>query len=95
MEQRKITRVFTFESDHILPYTQSDTMEPEKTLSWYAHAMNTFSAIGRYAKNLILSFYDKKEQETTEDDDLEAGRRSPKSPLRTMPKETWTNGASV
>lgn len=96
MEQRKRAHVFTFESEYTLPYTQSDLApEPEKELWWYARAANACYAISGYAKNLILSFFKKKEPEKIVDDDSEEGRRSPKSPLRAMQKETWTYGPTM
>jgi len=92
MEQR---HVFTFEPSHTLPYTQADTQEPEKTLSWYAYTVNAFFTISGYAKKLIFSALQKKEPEKVVEDDLESGKRSPKSPLRTMQKETWTYGPTM
>lgn len=96
MEQRKIASVYTFESEHALTYAPIVVdPEPEKSLSLYAHAMNTCSSITMYTKNLILSFFDKKEPEKVVENDLEEGKRSPKSPMRGMPKEAWAYGADM
>ena len=97
MEQRKITRVFPFESEHSFAYPPIviDSAEPEKSLSLYARVINTWSSIAMYTKNLILSFFDRKESKNVVENDLEAGKRSPKSPMRSMPKKTWPDGTDV
>ena len=96
MEQRKITRVFPFESEHSFAYPEIVVdPEPEKSLSLYARVINTWSSMAMYTKNLILSFFDRKESKNVVENDLEAGKRSPKSPMRGMPKETWAYGADM
>ena len=92
MEKRRVNRIFTFETEHVLSYSQND-LEPEKTLSWYNHVVNGCITIGSYTKKLILSFFDSKGPEF--DHDLEAGQRNPKSPMRTVSKEAWSDGANV
>lgn len=98
MEKRRVNRIFTFETEHVLPYSQND-IEPEKALSWYNHVVNGCTTIGSYTKKLILSFFESKgpesEKRPESDHDLEAGQRNSESPMRTVSKEAWPDGANV